>query len=45
LPRPGAGLTALTEPLKRALDHALETVRWVAGFGFPITCATRTCWR
>src|SRR4029077_4224885 len=28
-------LTALTEPLRRALDHALETVRWVAGFEFP----------
>ena len=30
-----AELTALTEPLKRALDGALETVRWVAGFDFP----------
>ena len=30
-----AELTALTEPLKQALDGALETVRWVAGFDFP----------
>ena len=30
-----AELTALTEPLKRALGIALETVRWVAGFEFP----------
>src|SRR4029077_10970876 len=30
-----AELTALTEPLRRALDHALETVRWVACFDFP----------
>ena len=30
-----ADLAALTEPLKRALDVALETVRWVAGFEFP----------
>jgi sulfhydrogenase subunit alpha len=30
-----AELTALTEPLKRALDDALATVRWVAGFDFP----------
>ncbi len=25
----------MTEPLKRARDQALETVRWVAGFDFP----------
>ncbi len=30
-----AGLTALTEPLKRALDDALATAGWVAGFDFP----------
>ncbi len=30
-----AELTALAEPLNRALDTALETVRWVAGFEFP----------
>src|SRR5690242_15133287 len=30
-----AELTALAEPLKRALGIALETVRWVAGFAFP----------
>ena len=30
-----AELAALTEPLRRALDGALETVRWVAGFDFP----------
>jgi hydrogenase maturation protease len=30
-----AELAALTEPLKRALDIALETVSWVAGFEFP----------
>jgi len=30
-----AELAALTEPLRRALDGALETVRWVAGFEFP----------
>ncbi|MGH3193473.1 MAG: hydrogenase maturation protease, partial [Streptosporangiaceae bacterium] len=30
-----AELAALTEPLRRALDGALETVRWVAGFNFP----------
>ena len=30
-----AELAALTEPLKHALDGALETVRWVAGFDFP----------
>jgi len=30
-----AELAALAEPLKRALDIALETVRWVAGFEFP----------
>ena len=36
----GADLAALTEPLRRALDVALETVRWVAGFDFPDhTCA------
>jgi len=36
-----AELAALTEPLKRALDGALETVRWVAGFDFPdYACAT-----
>ena len=28
-------LAALAEPLKRARDAALETVRWVAGFEFP----------
>ncbi len=28
-------LAVLTEPLKRARDKALETVRWVAGFNFP----------
>jgi len=37
-----AELAALTEPLKRALDGALETVRWVAGFDFPdYACATQ----
>jgi sulfhydrogenase subunit alpha len=30
-----AELAALTEPLRRALDDALATVRWVAGFDFP----------
>jgi sulfhydrogenase subunit alpha len=36
-----AELTALTEPLKRAMDGALDTVRWVAGFDFPDhACAT-----
>ena len=36
-----AELAALTEPLRRALDVALETVRWVAGFDFPDhACAT-----
>jgi len=30
-----AELASLTEPLRRALDGALETVRWVAGFDFP----------
>ena len=30
-----AELGTLTEPLRRALDGALETVRWVAGFDFP----------
>ena len=30
-----AELAALAEPLKRARDAALETVRWVAGFDFP----------
>lgn len=28
-------LSALREPLLRARDHALATVRWVAGFPFP----------
>jgi sulfhydrogenase subunit alpha len=28
-------LAALAEPLRRALDGALDTVRWVAGFDFP----------
>jgi sulfhydrogenase subunit alpha len=28
-------LGVLTEPLRRALDQALDTVRWVAGFDFP----------
>jgi hypothetical protein len=27
--------TVLTESLKRALDDALATVHWVAGFDFP----------
>ena len=37
-----AELAALTEPLKGALDGALETVRWVAGFDFPDhSCATQ----
>ena len=36
-----AELASLTEPLRRALDDALETVRWVAGFDFPDhACAT-----
>jgi coenzyme F420-reducing hydrogenase alpha subunit len=36
-----AELTALTEPLKRALDGALDTATWVAGFDFPdYACAT-----
>jgi coenzyme F420-reducing hydrogenase alpha subunit len=30
-----AELAALTEPLRRALDHALATVEWVAGFDMP----------
>ena len=30
-----AALRSLAEPLKRALDHAVATVRWVAGFAFP----------
>jgi sulfhydrogenase subunit alpha len=30
-----AELAALTDPLRRALDEALATVRWVAGFDFP----------
>jgi hydrogenase maturation protease len=30
-----AELAALTDPLRRALDGALDTVRWVAGFDFP----------
>jgi coenzyme F420-reducing hydrogenase alpha subunit len=30
-----AELRPVEEQLKRALDDALETVRWVAGFGFP----------
>jgi len=36
-----AGLAALTEPLKAALDIALDTATWVAGFDFPDhACAT-----
>lgn len=39
-----AELSALTEPLRRALDDALETVRWVAGFDFPAAVsAARLC--
>ncbi len=30
-----ADLATLAEPLRRALDHALATVTWVAGFDFP----------
>jgi coenzyme F420-reducing hydrogenase alpha subunit len=30
-----AELASLAGPLRRALDQALETVRWVAGFDFP----------
>jgi sulfhydrogenase subunit alpha len=30
-----AELKPLAEQLRRALDHAVETVRWVAGFDFP----------
>jgi sulfhydrogenase subunit alpha len=30
-----AELATLTDPLRRALDDALATVRWVAGFDFP----------
>jgi len=30
-----AELAALTDPLRRALEDALATVRWVAGFDFP----------
>ena len=30
-----AELASLTDPLRRALDDALATVRWVAGFDFP----------
>ncbi len=30
-----AELGSLAEPLRRALDGALDTVRWVAGFDFP----------
>ncbi len=30
-----AELATLTDPLRRALDNALATVRWVAGFDFP----------
>jgi hypothetical protein len=32
---PIASLSALIEPLKPVPGHALETVRWVADFGFP----------
>jgi sulfhydrogenase subunit alpha len=36
-----AELAALTEPLKAALDVALDTATWVAGFDFPDhACAT-----
>jgi len=36
-----AELAALAEPLRRALDGAVQTVSWVAGFDFPdYTCAT-----
>lgn len=28
-------LASLADPLRRALDQALDTVRWVAGFDFP----------
>ncbi|MGV1088277.1 MAG: Ni/Fe hydrogenase subunit alpha [Mycobacterium sp.] len=30
-----ADLKPMAEELRRALDHALDTVRWVAGFDFP----------
>ena len=30
-----ADVTALTEPLRRARDQALDTVSWVSGFDFP----------
>ena len=33
--RGGSGLRPLTEQLRRALDDALATVQWVAGFDFP----------
>jgi sulfhydrogenase subunit alpha len=36
-----ADLSGLTEPLKRALDVALDTATWVSGFDFPDhACAT-----
>ena len=36
-----AELAPLTEPLRRALDVALDAVRWVSGFDFPDhACAT-----
>ena len=28
-------MAALAEPLRRARDHALDTVSWVSGFDFP----------
>ena len=31
----GADLKPMAEELRRALDHALATVRWVSGFDFP----------
>ena len=40
-----AELATLTDPLRRALEGALATVRWVAGFDFPDSRARRTCSR
>ena len=39
------GTEAPAEQLRRALDDALATVHWVAGFDFPDLESTTNSWR
>ena len=43
--RPALTCRPMAEQLRRALDDALATVTWVAGFDFPDLTSTTNCWR